>query len=151
MSDMMDFPKTVEEFMEMYKMVDADEVYSNGTEYVPIYRMKQWFEHQRTSNAHPTHECVNSTNKCVEMINREDAIIAVRKHRIDIDSPHKIVKKTYEDVIRDLPFELVGNSDQLNRTCANCKHYTEEHLCVFWSYFGFEPNDCCSRWEERDD
>lgn len=86
MSDMMDFPKTVEEFMEMYKMVDTDEVYSNGTEYVPIYRMKQWFEH-------------------------------------------------------------VGNSDQLNRTCTECKYYTEEHLCVFWSYFGFNPNDYCSRWE----
>ena len=66
MSDMMDFPKTVEEFMEMYKMVDTDEVYSNGTEYVPIFRMKQWFEHQRTSNAHPTHECVEPTHECVE-------------------------------------------------------------------------------------
>ena len=68
---------------------------------------------ERTSNAHPRHECVEPTHECVEMINREDAIIAVRKHRIDIDSPHKIVRKTYEDVIRDLPFELVGNSDTL--------------------------------------
>ena len=68
---------------------------------------------ERTSNAHPTHECVEPTHECVEMINREDALIAVRKHRIDIDSPNKIVKKTYEDVIRDLPFELVGNSEQL--------------------------------------
>lgn len=39
------FPKTVEEFMEEYKMVDKDHVYSNGIEYVPIFRMKQWFEH----------------------------------------------------------------------------------------------------------
>ena len=68
---------------------------------------------QRTPNAYPTHECVEPTHECVEMINREDALIAVRKHRIDIDSPNKIVKKTYEDVIRDLPFELVGNSEQL--------------------------------------
>lgn len=60
-------------------------------------------------------------------------------------STHESVKPTHECV------EPVGNSDQLNRTCANCKHYTEEHLCVFWSYFGFEPNDCCSRWEGRDD
>lgn len=91
------------------------------------------------------------THECVEMINREDAIIAVRKHRIDIDSPHKIVRKTYEDVIRDLPFELVGNSDKLDRTCAKCKFYTKEQLCVCWSYFGFKPEDYCSRWEERDD
>ena len=45
MSDMMTFPASVEEFMEQYKMTDTEHVYSNGTEYVPIYRMKQWFEH----------------------------------------------------------------------------------------------------------
>ena len=45
MGDMMTFPASVEEFMEQYKMTDTEHVYSNGTEYVPIYRMKQWFEH----------------------------------------------------------------------------------------------------------
>ena len=47
MGDMMIFPASVEEFMEQYKMTDTEHVYSNGTEYVPIYRMKQWFEHCR--------------------------------------------------------------------------------------------------------
>ena len=47
MGDMMTFPASVEEFMEKYKMTDTEHVYSNGTEYVPIYRMKQWFEHCR--------------------------------------------------------------------------------------------------------
>ena len=47
MGDMMTFPATVEEFMEQYKMTDTEHVYSNGTEYVPIYRMMQWFEHCR--------------------------------------------------------------------------------------------------------
>lgn len=45
MADMMMFPKTVDEFMEKYKIVDTDEVYTNGAELVPIFRMKQWFEH----------------------------------------------------------------------------------------------------------
>lgn len=40
------FPDTVEEFMEEYKMVDREHIYSNGCEYVPIYRMKQWFAHK---------------------------------------------------------------------------------------------------------
>lgn len=35
------FPDTVEEFMERYKIVNTD-----GTELVPIFRMKQWFEHK---------------------------------------------------------------------------------------------------------
>lgn len=50
MGDMMTFPATVEEFMEQYKMTDIEHVYSNGTEYVPIYRMKQWFEHCRNQH-----------------------------------------------------------------------------------------------------
>ena len=52
MGDMMTFPATVEEFMEQYKMTDTEHVYSNGTEYVPIYRMKQWFEHCRYQQRH---------------------------------------------------------------------------------------------------
>lgn len=44
MSDLMTFPKTVDEFMETYKIVDTEEVYTNGDELVPIFRMKQWFE-----------------------------------------------------------------------------------------------------------
>lgn len=45
MADLMTFPKTVDEFMEKYKIVDTEKVYTNGTELVPIFRMKQWFEH----------------------------------------------------------------------------------------------------------
>ena len=47
MGDMMTFPASVEDFMEQCKITDTEHVYSNGTEYVPIYRMKQWFEHCR--------------------------------------------------------------------------------------------------------
>ena len=50
MGECMTFPDTVEEFMEQYKIVDTEEVYTNGTEMVPIFRMKQWFEHN-TSNS----------------------------------------------------------------------------------------------------
>lgn len=46
MADMMQFPKTVEEFMEQYKIVDTEQVYTNGAELVPIFRMEQWFAHQ---------------------------------------------------------------------------------------------------------
>ena len=42
---MMMFPNTVEEFMEQYKIVDTEKIYTNGTELVPIFRMMQWFEH----------------------------------------------------------------------------------------------------------
>lgn len=45
MINTMIFSKTIEEFMEQYKIVDTEHVYTNGTELVPIFRMKQWFEH----------------------------------------------------------------------------------------------------------
>ena len=45
MPEMMDFPDTVEKFMEQYKVTDTKQIYSNGTEYVPIFRMQQWFDH----------------------------------------------------------------------------------------------------------
>lgn len=35
--DVMQFPKTVEEFMEKYKVVDTEQVYTNGAELVPIW------------------------------------------------------------------------------------------------------------------
>ena len=45
MLEQMVFPATVEEFMEWCKIVDTDQIYSNGMELVPIFRMKQWFGH----------------------------------------------------------------------------------------------------------
>ncbi len=46
MADMMTFPKTVEEYMEQYKITDTEQIYTNGIELVPIFRMRQWFEHK---------------------------------------------------------------------------------------------------------
>lgn len=48
MGDCMTFPATFEEFAEEYKIVDSQEVYTNGTELIPIFRVKQWLEHQAT-------------------------------------------------------------------------------------------------------
>lgn len=49
-SDLMTFPDSVEEFMERYKIVDTDGIYmSKGAELVPIFRMRQWFEHLPTA------------------------------------------------------------------------------------------------------
>ena len=45
MDNIMIFPNTVEEFMEQHKVIDTEQIYSNGMEFVPIFRMRQWFEH----------------------------------------------------------------------------------------------------------
>lgn len=46
MGDVMIFPETFEEFAEQYKIVDKKQVYTNGTELIPIFRVKQWLEHK---------------------------------------------------------------------------------------------------------
>lgn len=46
MADLMTFPDTVEEFMEKYKLIDSEHIYTNGAELVPIFRMKQWFDNK---------------------------------------------------------------------------------------------------------
>lgn len=58
--DIMTFPDTVEEFMEQYKMVDREQIYSNGCEYVPIFRMKQWFDHKPQIDLVRCGECRHS-------------------------------------------------------------------------------------------
>lgn len=42
----MAFPATFDEFAEKHKIVDSEEIYTNGTELIPIFRVKQWLEHQ---------------------------------------------------------------------------------------------------------
>ena len=78
MGEMMTFPASVEEFMEQYKMTDTEHVYSNGTEYVPIYRMKQWFEHCRNQQS-PTIDAVPVT-RCRDCKYHEDTSVTEYEH-----------------------------------------------------------------------
>lgn len=90
---MMTFPATVEEFMEQYKIVDDEKVYTNGSDLVPIFRMMQWFEHVSATDKNVgttisrqqaidvlKELTVNGTNK--GMISGEDAV-----HRIEMLPP----------------------------------------------------------------
>ena len=77
MADCMIFPDTVEEFMEQYKVVDTEQVYTNGTEFVPIYRMIQWFQHEP--------EIVRCKDcKYYDEVNQPYTQTYCRKHSIDI-------------------------------------------------------------------
>ena len=69
MSDMMTFPATVEEFMEQYKIVDDEKVYTNGADLIPIFRMMQWFEHVSATDKN-----VGTNDDC---ISRKQAIEAM--------------------------------------------------------------------------
>ena len=42
MGEQMVFPETFDEFAEQYKLVDTKQVYTNGTELIPVFRVRQW-------------------------------------------------------------------------------------------------------------
>lgn len=81
MADLMTFPNTVEEFMDQYKIVDTEQIYTNGVELVPIFRMKQWFEHLPTANAQMKRDVekivrckdcsLNENGKCRLLVERD--------------------------------------------------------------------------------
>ena len=45
MNNCMAFPETLEEFLEQYQFKDAEEIYTNGSMLIPVFRVKQWAEH----------------------------------------------------------------------------------------------------------
>lgn len=46
MSDCMMFPETFDEFAEIFGFVDNKEYYTNGSELIPVFRVKQWLENE---------------------------------------------------------------------------------------------------------
>ena len=149
MSDMMTFPATVEEFMEQYKIVDDEKVYTNGADLVPIFRMMQWFEHVSATDKNVgttisrqqaidalKELTANGTNK--GMISGEDAV-----HRIEmlppaqpIDDIHREKEQAYycgyEDGAKaarkeqrtDLLKAEIKRMKRSFTTCPNSDYYT---------------------------
>ena len=60
MSICMTFPQTFEEFIEQYKIMDTETIYSNGTDFIPVYRVKQWLEHSANTTT------IKCKNCCVD-------------------------------------------------------------------------------------
>ena len=73
-----------------------------------------------------------------ELISRQAVIDAIASEPPDAHYPDWYISK-----IRKIPPE------QLDRTCAKCKFYTADGICVQWSRYGFREEDYCSRWEEK--
>lgn len=47
----MEFPETFEEFAEYYGFKDDKEIYTNGSDLIPIFRVKQWLDHDNKLRA----------------------------------------------------------------------------------------------------
>ena len=47
--EIMEFPETFEQFAKEYGFKDSKEVYTNGSDLIPIFRVKQWLEHEMSA------------------------------------------------------------------------------------------------------
>lgn len=47
MADRMEFPKTMKEFIDGFSFKDNKEIYTNGAELVPVFRVEQGFEYYK--------------------------------------------------------------------------------------------------------
>lgn len=43
--EVMEFPDSFDEFTDKYGFYDENEVYTNGSQLIPVFRVKQWLEH----------------------------------------------------------------------------------------------------------
>lgn len=50
MGDCMEFPNTIKEFINQYSFKDEKEIYTNGSELIPVFRVMQAIEHYEKSN-----------------------------------------------------------------------------------------------------
>lgn len=41
----MEFPETIEEFIEQYSFKDEKQIYTNGSVLLPVFRVKQMIDH----------------------------------------------------------------------------------------------------------
>ena len=125
MADMMMFPNTVEEFMEQYKITDTEQIYTNGADLVPIFRMKQWFEH--AADVQPVVRCKD----CVYW----------QKPQIRLDDG------TYRDYLpgecESGLFGLGVTSDVGINIGSFCAMYNTDHQNRIPQFM--EPDDFCSK------
>lgn len=50
MVEKMNFPETFDEFIKQYSFIDDEKIYTNGSELIQVFRIKQWEEHQKEEN-----------------------------------------------------------------------------------------------------
>lgn len=73
MNEQMEFPETFEEFAKEYGFKDDKEVYTNGSDLIPIFRVKQWLEHDnklRRIETDTAYECGKHANKWIPVSER---------------------------------------------------------------------------------
>lgn len=69
MADRMEFPKTMKEFIDSFSFKDKEEVYTNGAELIPVFRVEQALEHyEKEIRAKAIDEFAEKLNNSIDML-----------------------------------------------------------------------------------
>lgn len=75
MADLMTFPRTFMEFIKEYSFNDKEEIYTNGADLIPVFRVEQGWEHYTADAAN----ALDNIRECIRIVDNnlydiEDAI-----------------------------------------------------------------------------
>lgn len=131
MNETMNFPETFDEFAENYKITDDKQVYTNGTELIPIFRVRQWLM-RPDENA-----------KTVEQI-KSEAVKEFADRLIAVSHPYADTQMVFEIQIKNLVKEMVGvNTINDNKEVKVLTHKVIRVDNLM--YDGCEPHWKCTR------
>ncbi len=87
MNEEMEFPETFEEFAKEYGFQDEKEVYTNGSDLIQIFRVKQWLENDnklRKIEIDTAYECGKHENKWILVSDRLPVLRGMLKISDDV-------------------------------------------------------------------
>ena len=117
----MEFPETFEKFARDYGFKDDKEVYTNGSDLIPVFRVKQWVEHDNKLRAKETdtaYECgKHAANKWIpvsEGLPKVLEYVNCTCHSLIDDRDDWVVETVYIPQPSDSPYSDWGNIPMLN-------------------------------------
>jgi hypothetical protein len=137
MNEQMVFPETFEKFAKEYGFYDKEEVYTNGSHLISVFRVNQWLEHVKQLEQQPCYNPDEWCHDCSEY--NQDKHCCPRFN--------KVMRNTVEEIKEPkMGHWIVEKGNYLgmkNGYCSNCKNYYTND----WNEMKYCPN-CGSRMVE---
>ena len=127
MNEQMEFPETFEGFAKEYGFKDDKEVYTNGSDLIPIFRVKQWLEYDnklRRIETDTAYECGKHANKWIPVSER----LPNNTDPVNITWVNHDPESYYAD-IKDKPFAATGHycNGKWWWYSVTCQDYLDEY------------------------
>ena len=79
MADIMEFPKTMKEFVDRYSFKDSYESYTNNARLIPVFRVEQAIEHYDREIRNKT---IDDFAECIKKANETEGLSVYGRNRM---------------------------------------------------------------------